>query len=80
MGPVGVRPPAIEPWGPAAITPSPQEARIESDPEGFDRHKLMEEQVRRLREYREQFGPEDPFSLSEERIQQFQQRGDPVVW
>lgn len=69
-----------EPWVPLAVPPSPEEARVESDPGGFDRHKLMEEQVRRMREYREKFGPDDPFALSEERIQQFQQRGDPVIW
>lgn len=41
---------------------------------------LLDEQVRRLREYAAQYGPDDPFSLTEEQIEAFRKAGDPIVW
>ena len=41
---------------------------------------LMEEQVRRLKEYAQQRGPDDPFALTDEQIREFRRRGDPIIW
>ena len=41
---------------------------------------LLEDQVRRLREYAALHGPDDPFSLTEAQIEEFRRRGDPIIW
>lgn len=44
-----------------------------------ERVRLMEEQVQALREYARRNGPDDPFSMTEERIEAFRQRGNPFL-
>jgi len=76
-------PPEADSWdaAPAPITVSAEAApRTEAEPTGTERVLLLQEQVRRLREYAALHGPDDPFSLTEEQIEEFRKRGDPVVW
>ncbi|MDZ4199261.1 MAG: hypothetical protein U1E27_08255 [Kiritimatiellia bacterium] len=46
----------------------------------MDRHRLMMEQVTRMREYAGLASPDDPFALTEEQIEEFQRQGDPIIW
>ena len=41
---------------------------------------LLQSQVRRMEKYADEAGPGDPFSLTPAEIEEFRQRGDPVVW
>ncbi len=40
----------------------------------------LQRQAQMMREYAAQAGPDDPFSLSEERIKAFVERGEPTIW
>lgn len=44
------------------------------------RERLMDEQVKTMREYAAQADPDDPFAMSEEEIEAFRKKGDPFVF
>ena len=81
--PIPPPPPEADPWStnPAPLTvPADAAPRTEMDPQGMERVLALQEQVRLLREYAALHGPDDPFSLTEEQIEEFRKRGDSVIW
>lgn len=44
------------------------------------REQMVNAQVRRMKAYASEAEAGDPFALSPEQIEEFRQRGDPVVW
>lgn len=68
--------PVFSPSAPA-LPPGVEAVTGETD---IERLRLMNEQVFRMREYAGAAGPNDPFSLTEEQIKEFQRQGSPCVW
>jgi hypothetical protein len=44
------------------------------------RRRLVDQQVWQMEKYAREAGPDDPFALSSEEIEEFRQRGDPYLW
>ena len=62
----------------ATETAPPSVANPHDDPAVIRR--LVEEQAWLLEQYALQAGPDDPFSMTKEQIEEFRKRGDPFVW
>jgi hypothetical protein len=62
------------------VPAKPDEPHVTIAPEGWvQQHLQMEEQVRRLREYAAKADPDDPFALTEQEIEEFAKRGNPLM-
>lgn len=85
--------PALDESPPPRCPPAPTVSAGKAEAEAADsmsraagpddfmqRERLQEQQVRSMREYAAQADPDDPFAMSEERIEAFRKEGIPVVF
>lgn len=64
------------------ILPTDESPMVVVDPDDSPavRRRRLEEQVWQMEKYAREAGPDDPFALSPEEIEDFRQRGDPYLW